>query len=116
MTEEDEFFDNRRKIMFIVNVLIDKTEYVEYMKSKGLSGVQISDILDMFKNIEGTVDEPEIVRTIDQLLREELLISMGSGTVINPNPPISVDSAGIEIKIETVGYEEVELPPDTVTS
>ncbi|RLG24922.1 hypothetical protein DRN77_01230 [Methanosarcinales archaeon] len=109
MTEEDVFFDNRRKIMFIVNVLVGNTEYIEYMRSKGLSGVQISDIVDMFKNLSGAVDESEIVQTIDQLLREGLLISRGGGTVINPNPPISVDSEGIEIKIETVGYEDVEV-------
>ncbi|MEA1943744.1 MAG: hypothetical protein U9N07_00115 [Euryarchaeota archaeon] len=115
MSEEDEFFDNRRKVLFVVNLLVDNTEYIEYMRSKGLSGVQISDIIDMSKNISGVIDESEIVQTIDQLLREELLISKGGGTVINPNPPISVDSAGIEIKIETVGYEDVELPPDTAT-
>ena len=31
---------------------------------------------------------------------------------MNPNPPISVDSEGIKIEIETVGYvdEEVNIP------
>mgnify|MGYP002266894692 CR=1 FL=1 len=63
----------------------------------------IADTIDLFKNVFGECDDIEIVRTIDQLIREGLLISMGEATVMNPNPPISVDSEGIEIRIEAVG-------------
>lgn len=106
--EDDMFFENRRRVLFVVNVLADNTEYAEHVKSNGLSGVQIIDIIDLFRNVFGEFDDAEIVRTIEQLMREELLTSRGGRTVMNPNPPISVDSKGIKIKIETIGYEEVD--------
>ena len=102
-TEEDMFFENRCQTLFVVNVLADNDKYAEYVRSGGLSGVRIADTIDLFKNVFGECDDIEIVRTIDQLIREGLLISMGEATVMNPNPPISVDSAGIEIRIEAVG-------------
>lgn len=112
LSEDDLFFENRCRAMFVVNVLADNDAYAEYMKPKGLSGVQILDIIDLFKNVFGEVDDKEIIQTADQLVHEGLLVSKGGGTVVNPNPPISVDSEGIKIEIETVGYvdEEVNLP------
>ena len=112
LSEDDLFFENRCRAMFVVNVLADNDAYAGYMKPKGLSGVQILDIIDLFKNVFGEVDDKEIIQTADQLVHEGLLVSKGGGTVINPNPPISVDSEGIKIEIETVGYvdEEVNLP------
>ena len=112
LSEDDLFFENRCRAMFVVNVLADNDAYAEYMKPKGLSGVQILDIIDLFKNVFGEVDDREIMQTADQLVHEGLLVSKGGGTVVNPNPPISVDSEGIKIEIETVGYvdEEVNLP------
>ncbi len=111
LSEDDLFFENRCRAMFVVNVLADNDAYAEYMKPKGLSGVQILDIIDLFKNVFGAVDDKEIIQTADQLVHEGLLVSKGGGTVVNPNPPISVDSEGIKIEIETVGYvdEEVNL-------
>jgi hypothetical protein len=112
LSEDDLFFENRCRAMFVVNVLADNDSYAEYMKPRGLSGVQIHDIIDLFKNVFGDIDDREIIQTADQLVHEGLLVSKGGGTVINPNPPISVDSEGIKIEIETVGYvdEEVNLP------
>jgi hypothetical protein len=112
LSEDDLFFENRCRAMFVVNVLADNDAYAEYMRPKGLSGVQILDIIDLFKNVFGEVDDKEIIQTADQLVHEGLLVSKGGGTVVNPNPPISVDSEGIKIEIETVGYvdEEVNLP------
>ena len=112
LSEDDLFFENRRRVMFVVNVLADNDAYAEYMKPRGLSGVQILDIIDLFKNVFEEVDDKEIMQTADQLVHEGLLVSKGGGTVMNPNPPISVDSEGIKIEIETVGYvdEEVNLP------
>ncbi|KAF5417345.1 MAG: hypothetical protein C5S48_00570 [Candidatus Methanogaster sp.] len=112
LTEDDLFFENRCRTMFVVNVLADDDAYAEYMKPKGLSGVHILDIIDLFKNVFGEIDDKEIMQTADQLVREGLLVSKGGGTVMNPNPPISVDSEGIKIEIETVGYvdEEVNIP------
>ena len=112
LSEDDLFFENRCRAMFVVNVLADNDAYAEYMKPRGLSGVQILDIIDLFKNVFGEIDDKEIAQTADQLVHEGLLVSKGGGTVMNPNPPISVDSEGIKIEIETVGYvdEEVNLP------
>jgi len=112
LSEDDLFFENRCRAMFVVNVLADNDAYAEYMKPKGLSGVQMLDIIDLFKNVFGEVDDRVIIQTADQLVHEGLLVSKGGGTVVNPNPPISVDSEGIKIEIETVGYvdEEVNLP------
>ncbi len=112
LSEDDLFFENRCRAMFVVNVLADNDAYAGYMKPKGLSGVQILDIIDLFKNVFGEVDDKEIIQTADQLVHEGLLVSKGGGTVMNPNPPISVDSEGIKIEIETVGYvdEEVNIP------
>ncbi len=112
LSEDDLFFENRCRAMFVVNVLADNDAYAGYMKPKGLSGVQMLDIIDLFKNVFGEVDDRVIIQTADQLVHEGLLVSKGGGTVVNPNPPISVDSEGIKIEIETVGYvdEEVNLP------
>jgi len=112
LSEDDLFFENRCRAMFVVNVLADNDAYAEYMKPKGLSGVQMLDIIDLFKNVFVEVDDRVIIQTADQLVHEGLLVSKGGGTVVNPNPPISVDSEGIKIEIETVGYvdEEVNLP------
>ncbi|MEA3281262.1 MAG: hypothetical protein U9Q68_01705 [Euryarchaeota archaeon] len=112
LSEDDLFFENRCRTMFVVNVLADNDAYAGYMKPKGLSGVQILDIIDLFKNVFGEIDDKEIIQTADQLVHEGLLVSKGGGTVMNQNPPISVDSEGIKIEIETVGYvdEEVNLP------
>ncbi len=112
LSEDDLFFENRCRVMFVVNVLADNDAYAEYMKPKGLSGVQILDIIDLFKNVFGEIEDREVAQTADQLIHEGLLVSKGGGTVVNPNPPISVDSEGIKIEIETVGYvdEEVNLP------
>ncbi len=112
LSEDDLFFENRCRAMFVVNVLADNDAYAGYMKPKGLSGVQILDIIDLFKSAFGEIDDKEIMQTADQLVHEGLLVSKGGGTVVNPNPPISVDSEGIKIEIETVGSvdEEVNLP------
>ncbi|HDN65974.1 MAG TPA: hypothetical protein ENF23_06775 [Methanosarcinales archaeon] len=112
LSEDDLFFENRCRTMFVVNVLSDNDAYANYMKPKGLSGIQMLDVIDLFKNVFGEVDDREIIQTADQLVHEGLLVSKGGGTVMNPNPPISVDSEGIKIEIETVGYvdEEVNLP------
>ncbi len=112
LSEDDLFFENRCRVMFVVNVLADNDAYAKYMKPKGLSGVQILDIIDLFKNVFGEIEDREVAQTADQLIHEGLLVSKGGGTVVNPNPPISVDSEGIKIEIETVGYvdEEVNLP------
>lgn len=107
-TEDDLFFDTRRRALFIVNVLADNEGYARYVRSNGLSGVRIADTIDLFKNVFGECEDIEIVRTIDQLVREGLLTSMGGDTVTNPNPPISVDSEGIEIKVEAAGHEDVK--------
>ncbi|HIE31883.1 MAG TPA: hypothetical protein EYP67_05830 [Methanosarcinales archaeon] len=104
--EDDRFFENRREVMFIINILADKAEYAEYIKSKGLSGVHALDVIDLFKNVFGERDEAEIMQTIDQLMREGLLVSGGGGTVVNPNPPVAVDSKGVEIEIEAISPEE----------
>ena len=109
-TDDDVFFLNRCRALFIVNVLADNNGYAKYVRSKGFSGVRIADTIDLFKNVFGECDDIEIVRTIDQLVREGLLTSMGGDAVMNPNPPISVDSEGIEIKIEAVGHEDVKTP------
>jgi len=100
LSEDDLFFENRCRAMFVVNVLADNDAYAEYMKPKGLSGVQMLDIIDLFKNVFGEVDDRVIIQTADQLVHEGLLVSKGGGTVVNPNPPISVDSEGIKIEIE----------------
>ncbi len=113
LSEDDLFFENRYRVMFVVNVLADNDAYAEYMKPKGLSGVQILDIIDLFKNVFEEVDDKEIIQTADQLVHEGLLVSKGGGTVMNPNPPISVDSEGIKIEIETVGYVDEEVNPQT---
>ncbi|MEA3324763.1 MAG: hypothetical protein U9Q37_06455 [Euryarchaeota archaeon] len=112
LSEDDLFFENRCRTMFVVNVLADNDAYANYMRPKGLSGIQILDIIDLFKNVFGDVDDRELIQTADQLVHEGLLVSKGGGTVMNPNPPVSVDSEGIKIEIETVGYvdEEVNLP------
>ncbi|PXF60247.1 MAG: hypothetical protein C4B59_09835 [Candidatus Methanogaster sp.] len=112
LSEDDLFFENRCRTMFVVNVLADNDAYANYMRPKGLSGIQILDIIDLFKNVFGDVDDRELIQIADQLVHEGLLVSKGGGTVMNPNPPISVDSEGIKIEIETVGYvdEEVNLP------
>ncbi len=113
LSEDDLFFENRCRVMFVVNVLADNDAYAEYMKPRGLSGVQILDIIDLFKNVFGEIDDKEIAQTADQLVHEGLLVSKGGGTVMNPNPPISVDSEGIKIEIETVGYVDEEVNPPT---
>ncbi len=110
--EDDAFFENRRKVMFVTNVLIDNDAYVDYMRSKGLGGVQVLDLLELFGNVFGPFDEADIKQTLGQLVHEGLLVSMGGGIVANPNPPISVDSEGIKIEIETIGYEEVDIEAD----
>jgi len=110
LSEDDLFFENRCRVMFVVNVLADNDAYAGYMKPKGLSGVQIQDIIDLFKNIFGEIDDKEIMQTADQLVHEGLLVSKGCGTAMNPNPPISVDSKGIKIEIAAVGSEEVNPP------
>jgi len=112
ISEDDLFFENRCRVMFVVNVLADNDAYAEYVKPNGLSGVQTLDIIDMFKNVSGEIDDKEITQTVDQLVHEGLLVSKGGGTVMNPNPPIYVDSKGIKIEIEAVGSEEVD-PPKT---
>lgn len=112
LSEDDLFFENRCRVMFVVNVLADNDAYAEYVKPRGLSGVQILDIIDMFKNVSGEIDDKEIMQTADQLVHEGLLVSKGGGTVMNPNPPVSVDSEGIKIEIEAVGSEKAE-PPTT---
>lgn len=112
LSEDDLFFENRCRVMFVVNVLADNDAYAEYVKPRGLSGVQLLDIVDMFKSAFGEIDDKEIMQTADQLVHEGLLVSKGGGTVMNPNPPISVDSEGIKIEIEAVGSEEVD-PPKT---
>ena len=109
LSEDDLFFENRRRAMFVVNVLADNDAYAGYIKPKGLSGVQILDIVDLFKNVFGETEDKDILQTTDQLVHEGLLVSKGGGTVMNPNPPISVDSKGIKIEIETVGYEDEEV-------
>jgi hypothetical protein len=114
LSEDDLFFENRCRAMFVVNVLADNDAYAEYMKPRGLSGVQILDIIDLFKNVFGEIDDKEIMQTADQLVHERLLVSKGGGTVMNPNPPISVDSEGIKIEIETVGYEDETVNPPTM--
>ena len=104
MDEDDLFFENRRKVMFVVNVLADNDAYSEHMKSNGLDGVHVHDIIDLSRSIfgDGGASDLEIVKTADQLVREGLLESRGSGIVTNPNPPISVDSEGIIIAIAAV--------------
>ena len=109
-TDDDVFFENRRRALFIVNVLADNDGYAKFVRSKGLSGVQIADTIDLFKNVFGEGEDIEIVRTVDQLVREGLLTSMGGDAVMNPNPPISVDSEGIEIKVEAVGHGDAKKP------
>jgi hypothetical protein len=111
LSEDDLFFENRCKVMFVVNVLADNDAYAEYMKPRGLSGVQILDIIDLFKNVFGEVEDEEVAQTADQLIHEGLLVSKGGGTVMNPNPPISVDSEGIKIEIEAVGSGDGEVNP-----
>jgi hypothetical protein len=105
-SEDDRFFENRREVMFVVNILADNARYAEHIKSKGLSGVHALDIIDLFKSIFEACDEAEIMKTIDQLMREGLLISGGGGTVMNPNPPVSVDSKGVEIEIGAISPEK----------
>ncbi|NOQ33315.1 MAG: hypothetical protein GQ567_03830 [Methanosarcinales archaeon] len=112
LSEDDLFFENRCRAMFVVNVLADNDAYAEYVKPRGLSGVQLLDIVDLFKSVFGEIDDKEIMQTADQLVHEGLLVSKGGGTVMNPNPPISVDSEGIKIEIEAVGSEKVD-PPKT---
>ncbi len=102
ISEDDLFFENRCRVMFVVNVLADNDAYAEYVKPIGLSGVQVHDIIDLFKSVFGEIDDKEIVQTADQLMHEGLLVSKGGGTVMNPNPPISVDSEGIKIEVETL--------------
>jgi hypothetical protein len=114
LSEDDLFFENRCRVMFVVNVLADNDTYAEYVKPKGLSGVQLLDIVDMFKSAFGEIDDKEIMQTADQLVHEGLLVSKGGGTVMNPNPPISVDSEGIKIEIEAVGYEDETVNPPTM--
>ena len=104
-SEDDRFFENRCDAMFVVNVLADNAGYARYIKSKGLSGVHILDITDLFKNVFEGREDKEIMKTIDQLMREGLLISGGGGTVINPNPPVEVDLKGVEIEIEAISPE-----------
>jgi hypothetical protein len=114
LSEDDLFFENRCRVMFVVNLLADNDAYAEYMKPRGLSGVQILDIIDLFKNVFGEIDDREVAQTADQLVHEGLLVSKGGGTVVNPNPPISVDSEGIKIEIEAVGSkDEAVNPPAT---
>jgi len=76
---------------------------VEIMKNGWRSAeCQTYDIIDLFKSVFGEIDDKEIVQTADQLMHEGLLVSKGGGTVMNPNPPISVDSEGIKIEVETL--------------
>jgi len=115
MDEDDLFFENRRKVMFVVNVLADNDAYSEHMKSNGLDGVHVHDIIDLSKSIfgDGNVSDLEIVKTADQLVREGLLESRGSGIVTNPNPPISVDSEGIIIAIAAVEPKKTKSVANT---
>ncbi len=104
-SEDDRFFENRCDAMFVVNVLADNAGYARYIKSKGLSGVHVLDIIDLFKNVFEGREDKEIMTTVNQLMREGLLISGGGGTVINPNPPVEVDLKGVEIEIEAISPE-----------
>gem|GEM_PF-1376854 len=115
MDEDDLFFENRRKVMFVVNVLADNDAYSEHMKSNGLDGVHVHDIIDLSRSIfgDGDVSDLEIVKTADQLVREGLLESRGSGIVTNPNPPISVDSEGIIIAIAAVEPKKTKSVANT---
>jgi len=115
MDEDDLFFENRRKVMFVVNVLADNDAYSEHMKSNGLDGVHVHDIIDLSRSIfgDGDVSDLEIVKTADQLVREGLLESRGSGIVTNPNPPISVDSEGIVIAIAAVEPKKTKSVANT---
>ncbi|RZN38134.1 MAG: hypothetical protein EF813_05150 [Methanosarcinales archaeon] len=104
-SEDDRFFENRSDALFVVNVLADNAGYAGYIRSKGLSGVHILDIIDLFKNVFEGREDKEIIRTVNQLMREGLLISGGGGAVINPNPPVVVDLKGVDIKIEAISSE-----------
>ncbi len=115
-SEDDRFFENRCDAMFVVNVLADNAGYARYIKSKGLSGVHILDIVDLFKNIFEGREDTEITKTVDQLMREGLLISGGGGTVINPNPPVMVDLKGVEIEIEAISPEAEVVDADGLKS
>ncbi len=102
--------------MFVVNVLADNAGYARYIKSKGLSGVHILDIVDLFKNVFEGREDKEIIKTVDQLMREGLLISGGGGAVINPNPPVAVDLKGVEIEIEAISPEVEVVDADGLKS
>ncbi|MEA1908409.1 MAG: hypothetical protein U9N43_05195 [Euryarchaeota archaeon] len=115
-SEDDRFFGNRCDAMFVVNVLADNAGYAGYIKSKGLSGVHILDIIDLFKNVFEGREDKEIMKTVDQLMREGLLISGGGGAVINPNPPVVVDLKGVEIEIEAISPEVEVVDADGLKS
>ncbi len=115
-SEDDRFFENRCDAMFVVNVLADNAGYARYIKSKGLSGVHILDIVDLFKNVFEGREDKEIIKTVDQLMREGLLISGGGGAVINPNPPVVVDLKGVEIEIEAISPEVEVVDADGLKS
>ena len=115
-SENDRFFENRCDAMFVVNVLADNAGYARYIKSKGLSGVHVLDIVDLFKNVFEGREDAVIMKTVDQLMREGLLISGGGGTVINPNPPVAVDLKGVEIEIEAISPEVEVVDAESLKS
>ena len=93
----DEYFNNRQQVMHIINCLMANEQYGRHAVMDGRNGVLAYDIANVLATIVGMEDNLEGIEgtvngIITELLKQHLLKSTGEGSVMNPHPPLGLDT------------------------
>lgn len=100
----EEYFYNRQQVMYIINSLMANEKYVHHSAISGRQGVLGFDIATVLAELAGMQDEFEGVEVtvngiINEMIKQRLLISTGEGAVMNPHPPIDLDTESVDLVI-----------------
>src|SRR5665648_45489 len=99
-----EYFYNRQQVMHIINCLMANDQYSRHSVINGRNGVLESDVANVLATLVGMEDALEGIEgtvhgIIVEFLKQHLLKSTGEGAVMNPNPPLDLDSGDVDFVI-----------------
>lgn len=112
----EEYFYNRQQVMYIINCLMANEQYGRHSVINGRNGVLVSDVATVLATIVGMEEELEAIEAtvagiVVELLKQHLLKSTGEGAVMNPNPPLDLDSESVDLImgriLDTVEEEKI---------
>jgi len=99
---KNEYFYNRQQVMYIINSLMANEQYGRHSVINGRNGVRVSDVASVLATLVSMEDELEGIEAtvsgiVVELLKQHLLKSTGEGAVMNPNPPLDLDSERVDL-------------------